>query len=178
MHYKKSNYPLFIVAVLFVVGLLFPAAQQTAHAQEIIQNAPYTRSQVILATNKARATQHVSALTSNLALTRAAQSKANDMAKNDYFSHNTPTGTRFWDFIINAGYAYKNASENLAVKYTTVNAIMKAWLSSPSHRANMLGKQYTDVGVGISYGKRNGQYTWYVVEMMGSKLYKPLYSQI
>jgi len=122
---------------------------------------------LLAATNAARAKDNLSPLTANVELTAAAQSKAEDMLANGYWSHNSPTGKTPWYFIKNSGYSYSYAGENLARGFTSGDAVLQAWLASPSHRANVLDKDYTEVGMAVKTGYMNGQATTLVVAMYG-----------
>jgi hypothetical protein len=89
------------------------------------------------------------ALALNAQLDSAAQTKANDMAARDYWSHNTPDGKTPWTFIAAAGYQYQTAGENLAYGFGTAGDTITGWMNSPEHRANILNSSYRDVGFGI-----------------------------
>jgi hypothetical protein len=129
--------------------------------------AVYAKVLVTLA-NESRLTG--GALKENILLTLAAQSKANDMAKNGYFSHVTPTGKTPWQWITEAGYNYAYAGENLAVNFTESEDVNKAWLNSPSHRANIVNGKFTEIGIATAEGMYNGQKATYVVQMFGTPL--------
>lgn len=104
---------------------------------------------LLAATNQRRAQHGFAALAGNSQLGQAAQAKANDMATRNYWSHNTPDGVQPWVFISNAGYSYTRAGENLACGFNESGAVITGWFNSPSHRENMLGAEYKDVGFGI-----------------------------
>jgi len=90
------------------------------------------------------------ALMVNSTLNQSAQLKANDMAKNSYWSHNSPTGTTPWYWFNLAGYEYEKAGENLAKCYNNEDDAVDAWFNSPTHRGNILG-DYDQVGFGTTY---------------------------
>ncbi len=89
-------------------------------------------------------------LTTNTQLQQAAQAKALDMVKRDYWSHDTPDGQQPWYFINEAGYKYQLAGENLAYGFASANSVIKAWMNSPEHRDNLLSTSYSQVGFGIA----------------------------
>ena len=101
-------------------------------------------------------------------LTAAAQAKANDMATKGYFSHNGPDGREPWIWIQKAGYDYQYAGENLAIQFSDSIAVERAWLASPSHRANLLNEQFSEIGIATAYGTYQGQSTTFVVQMFGT----------
>lgn len=130
---------------------------------------PYTVMQIIEASNKERTTEHLTQLTVNKKLSIAAQRKADDMAKNSYFAHYSPTGVSPWDWLRGVEYNYVYAGENLAVHFTTIEKLMQAWMNSPSHRANIMNKHYLETGIGIAQGIRNGIPGWFVVQVFGTE---------
>lgn len=77
-----------------------------------------------------------------------ARVKACDMKENKYFAHNSPTYGRAADMLKTFGYSFKSVGENLA-HHATVLKSEAAFMSSASHRANILGSQWTKVGVGV-----------------------------
>jgi uncharacterized protein YkwD len=93
------------------------------------------------------------------------------MATRNYFSHDSPEGLASWDRAAAAGYG-RYVGENIALGYKDVPDIMSGWMSSPGHRANILGTQYTDIGVGFAYGWTDlgdgGSYQPYWTEVFGA----------
>ena len=118
-------------------------------------------------TNSARAKQNLPNLKENLQLNVAAENKARDMLTENYWAHDSPTGNTPWKFISEAGYEYALAGENLARGFTSTEDIMKAWLASPSHRANILEKKYTEVGFAVVTGQMDDKETILVVAEYG-----------
>jgi len=93
------------------------------------------------------------------------------MFKNKYFSHYSPTGISPWDWIDKSGYDYYYAGENLAMNFLDTEEVIKGWLNSPSHRENLLNKDYKDMGIAVVSGDFNneGINRILVVQMFGSK---------
>ena len=131
-------------------------------------NADISSEQLILLTNKERQSAGVGSLVINDKLTQAANEKANDMFEYDYWAHNSPTGKTPWTFIKSAGYSYVYAGENLARGFSTPEDVIRAWMASPDHRANMLSSNYRDVGFAVKVGKLNGEETVLIVEEFGN----------
>jgi cell division septation protein DedD len=100
-------------------------------------------------TNAQRVANGESGLGLNGQLNQAAQTKANDMAARNYWSHNTPDGQTPWTFFTAAGYSYQKAGENLAYGFATSSDTITGWMNSPEHRANILNASYQEVGFGI-----------------------------
>ena len=126
-----------------------------------------TVSNIINLTNQSRASYSLAALTENNLLDQAAQAKADDMLAKGYFAHTTPSGQTPWDFITKAGYNYLMAGENLAVNFTQAEDVETAWMNSPGHKANILNKNFEQIGIGISQGAFEGHNAIFVVQMFG-----------
>lgn len=123
---------------------------------------------VVDLTNTQRTEVALPALTRNPVLDAAATLKAQDMAKNSYFSHDSPTGVTPWHWFKEAGYPFVNAGENLAVYFNDSGEVVDAWMKSPTHRANIVGSQYREIGVGTAKGTYEGFDTVFVVQLFGT----------
>jgi hypothetical protein len=121
-------------------------------------------------TNSQRSSNGLNGLNVNLKLMNAAQAKADSMVSEGYFDHTAENGTTGWDYIINAGYSYESAGENLAASNEDDEAVINGWLNSPTHRANLLNSAYTDVGYGISFAGDYQNYSnvYYIVALYAS----------
>lgn len=91
-------------------------------------------------------------------LSKAARRHARDMARNNYFSHNSRNGASFLDRIKKTGYLRGArswmAGENLAWgsgRLSTPRATVRAWMNSPGHRANILTGRFEHIGIGIVF---------------------------
>lgn len=82
-------------------------------------------------------------------LTRLAEQQARVMAKRDKLDHNA--GGPFAQRMKSAGYAYKVGAENIGAGYHTLAEAFSGWRDSPPHRANMLLKGVTRVGIAAVY---------------------------
>lgn len=136
-----------------------------------------TTETVISLANAARTQNQLNELTPNGLLTRAAQNKANDMLARQYFSHNTPDGATPWTFIKDTGYSYITAGENLAIDFSEAESVQSAWMNSPGHRANILNKNFQEIGIGIAKGKFDGHDTTIVVQMFGTPIAQQVTTQ-
>ena len=58
------------------------------------------------------------------------------------------------------------AGENVAHGYTTAGTLLKAWMDSPGHRANILEPRYRQLGVGA---RKSDAGVWYVAQVFGRK---------
>ncbi len=90
----------------------------------------------------------MAALLENTALTVAAQRHCEDMAARGYFDHFTPEGRSPFDRMREAGFQGSAMGENLAFGHHTAEGVVRAWMGSIGHRANILSPSYTVIGVG------------------------------
>ncbi len=118
-------------------------------------------------TNARREDAGLEKLVLNPELTVAAEKKAQDMFKDGYWSHVAPDGTEPWDFILDVGYDYSYAGENLAKNFGNSRDVVDAWYNSPSHRENLLSKNYDEMGLAVVNGTLDGYQTTLVVQMFG-----------
>jgi len=127
-----------------------------------------TADRVIDLVNQARNQAGFKPLQENSKLSAAAENKAEDMIKNDYFAHNSPGGKTPWYWMDKSGYDYKYAGENLAMNFTSAEDEQKAWMKSESHKKNILNDNFREIGVAVKEGKIDGQSTTIVVQMFGA----------
>ncbi|MBQ3379688.1 MAG: hypothetical protein IJG50_07500 [Clostridia bacterium] len=107
-----------------------------------------TEREVVRLTNEIRASYGLAELSLNEDLSRVARSKAEDMAKYGYFSHESPTYGSPFDMMRAFGIEFVSAGENIAMGYKSAEAAVNAWMNSEGHRANILDPSYTEIGVG------------------------------
>ena len=79
-----------------------------------------------------------------------AQRHSRDMVSRNFFSHTNPDGEDPFDRLEEADIDYSAAAENIASGPKTGKEAYEAWLTSASHRRNMLNCRYTRQGVGRS----------------------------
>ncbi|WP_164986243.1 CAP domain-containing protein, partial [Streptomyces roseicoloratus] len=106
-------------------------------------------AQVIELANAERAKAGCGPLTEHTLLTRAAQGHSDDMAARDFFDHTNPDGADPGDRVTAAGYRWSTYGENIAMGQRTPADVMKAWMNSPGHRANILNCSFKEIGIGI-----------------------------
>jgi uncharacterized protein YkwD len=79
---------------------------------------------------------------------RVARNHSMDMATRKFFGHDNPEGLSVWDRLKNAGIWYASCAENVGRTLTVLNA-HRGFMESEGHRENILGKDYTHLGIGI-----------------------------
>ncbi|MDD5145867.1 MAG: CAP domain-containing protein [Candidatus Pacebacteria bacterium] len=130
--------------------------------------ADLTEVSLIELTNKNRESLGISTLTESQVLKTAAYLKAKDMLEKDYFSHSSPEGLTPWYWFKASGYNYKYAGENLAIGFLDSEEVNQAWLSSPSHKENILDPNYSEIGIAVLKGDFAGKETTIVVQFFGT----------
>lgn len=108
-------------------------------------------ARVVELTNQERAKAGCGPLRVDQRLVNAARAHSADMAAKGYFSHTSPSGETPWDRMKKAGYP-ASGGENIAMGYPTAEAVMKGWMNSSGHRANILNCGYKAIGVGVKTG--------------------------
>jgi len=114
-----------------------------------------TPSQVIALTNLERSKANVQLVKPNSLLSTAAQKKADSMIAAGVFEHyyeNEGDIVNPWQFILESGYDYFHAGENLGKDFTQSTTLVQAWMDSPTHRENLLNPDYTEIGVAVVQG--------------------------
>ncbi|ARV59548.1 hypothetical protein BZZ01_13725 [Nostocales cyanobacterium HT-58-2] len=106
--------------------------------------------QVIELTNQERAKNGLSPLKANAELNYTADKYAEEMSGRRVLSHTSPDGSQPWDRAEAVGYEAQMMGENIASGQRTPEEVVKAWMNSSGHRANILKPQYTDIGVGFN----------------------------
>jgi len=161
-HKWLSIYTLGLIVSQFAFGLAFYTGP--INTSEVILT-----SNIVHLSNVVRNQKGLQTLTENKALTTAAYDKLNDMFQKNYWDHKSPDGTEAWYFIKKEGYDYNRAGENLARGFTNANSVFNAWMSSPTHRANILESRYQDIGIAVGTGNFNGRSTTIIVQLFGTQ---------
>lgn len=124
---------------------------------------------VIQLVNIAREKEGLAPLSQSEALSKVANDKLNDMIEQHYFAHTSPSGKTPWHWFEREKYDYQFAGENLAINYTSAEEQQAAWMSSPTHRKNILNVDYKEIGVAFGAGEIDGKMSLLVVQEFGSR---------
>lgn len=84
-------------------------------------------------------------LTLNKTLCANAAVRAEEISRDDWFSHQRPDGTMCFTAVT---VDYMTCGENIAYGTRTASATVAAWMDSPGHRANILSDEFTQAGFG------------------------------
>jgi uncharacterized protein YkwD len=124
-----------------------PAVDVTAAADDLFDR-----------TNAARRAAGMTALARSVNLTAAAQLQADQMVKAGRMAHDLPDQpyptlkSRFSA----VQYQARAAGENIAEGQRAPVQVVTAWMDSSRHRANILSRDYTELGTGVA-AARNGR---------------------
>ena len=115
--------------------------------------------EVIRLVNVQRANNGLPQLTKNWEASRVARYKSQDMIDKNYFAHMSPTYGSPFTMMQNFGLRFSAAAENIAYGQRTASEVMNSWMNSPGHRANILNRSFTHIGVGAAKAS-NGTLYW------------------
>ena len=130
-----------------------------ADADSSATEEPRVRAATLCLLNAERTNAGLEPLKENARLRAAAVAHARDMVRQTYFAHESLNGKTFVDRIskaryVTSGYRW-SGGENLgwgAKGLATPRLIMRDWMNSDEHRANILKSKYKEVGIGIVLG--------------------------
>lgn len=123
---------------------------------------------IIALTNEVRRAVGVDYLVEDEKLNRAAFNKAQDMLVNEYFAHVGPDKRRLSSWLIDVGYNYAVAGENLAMGFSGAEDVMNGWIESKTHYANLVDPDFHEIGVGMASGYYNKHDTTFVAQYFGT----------
>ena len=125
--------------------------------------------QLFALTNEARTSQGLPALKYSNQLQFAAQNKGQYMLSQNCWAHFCGSKSP-WNFILDAGYSYEVAGENLAKGFLFSDGVVEGWRNSPTHWANIVKPEYDEVGFAVMNGSLENEETTLVVQMFGKRL--------
>ena len=153
-----------LLAVLVVAALAAPSAALAgdcpgADARPAADNLPQVAQTTLCLLNAERTAKGLSALSEQGQLTKASTDYSALMVSEHFFAHVSPEGSELTDRLTDVGYLGDPGSwivgENIAwgeSYLASPGEIVKAWMNSPPHRANILNGDYADIGLGIALG--------------------------
>lgn len=158
-----------VVALTSACALLAaPAAEARrcpgAHMRLTDGNAAKVRRATVCLVNRRRVEAGLRKVRLNRRLVKAATAHSQDMVAARYFAHDGPAGDTMLTRAFRCGYltgkehAY-GLAENLAVgrgRGGTAARIVRKWMRSPVHRANVLLERSRDAGIGLVRGRPSG----------------------
>jgi len=125
------------------------------------ERAEIVEHQVLLLTNQMRLDRRLGVLEPSEALAAIARRHSQDMLDRGYFDHCTPEGLHSADRIALGGLDFGATGENIYMVRDAARspaslaaAMVKGWMNSRDHRANILTPDYRVVGVGVIVAPR------------------------
>ena len=138
------------------------APDPSTRPPEVVVPATDTASEtVVLRTNVERRKVGLPELGRSNQLMRAAQLSADQMAAALTMAHELPRARypTMDDRLEAVGYRYRAAGENVAEGYPSAASVVAGWMTSPGHRANVVSRNYYEMGGAVATGK-NGRRFW------------------
>ena len=148
--YEHGNDVWVVVATPFVV----PGAK----------DADAVSRRVLALVNEARATPRKCGRTTFAAapplkmaalLESAAHIQATDMATHNFFEHTGSDGSHPADRVTRVGYRWRTVGENIAAGMRDADGVVRGWLGSPGHCANIMGAQFQEMGVAYAVDRKS-----------------------
>ncbi|HEX8371928.1 MAG TPA: CAP domain-containing protein [Chthoniobacterales bacterium] len=170
----RCSFLLSLLVSAFVSGHVVAAdAGSTSRSRKPLNQALLSRL-VLEETNRYRASQGRGPVTAAASLTTAAQDHATAMAVDKFFAHKNPHDREqrtLGDRMQRVGLRSRICAENIALTYAEwdktgrtatvpkaaeytyralAKSVMQQWIKSPGHRKNLLGKPYSQMGIGFA----------------------------
>jgi uncharacterized protein YkwD len=145
----------------------------TIPASEISFDLPaeISPASVLAGMNRYRAEAGLPPLLEEPRLEAVANDRMRDMEDLAYWGHVAPDGRTPFLLYRPHGYTFSNAGENLARGFETTALLVKSWMESKGHRANIMSPVYRDCGVSVIDGATTGPATGKsIVVVFGSEL--------
>ena len=137
-----------------------PAKPKPPKPPEAKPNPNLSAEDAVLAlVNQERAGNKCNPLAIDSRLATAARKHSADMAARNYFEHDTPEGVDVATRVTNAGYKWSSVGENIAMGQKDAASVMRSWMNSPGHRANILNCGYRHIGIGLAYRGKTPYWT-------------------
>lgn len=164
-HLLRNAISALIVPVLVAVALL-SAATGPARNAEALDNEEASFLTII---NDYRAQNGLGPLVIDERLNGVARWMATDLASNNYFSHTDSLGRDPFARMDQLGYAVNTwRGENLVAGTMVATESFRMWRDSEGHRANMLGPNYTAIGIARAYDA-SSSFGWYWATEFGGE---------
>jgi len=155
-----------LIALIFVKAVFSYSGLQFA---SILEGVPvFAKEEIVSQTNTLRSFLGLEKFKESAILDQAASQKLQDMISSQYFAHTSPSGISPWHWIEKNNYNYTYAGENLAIGFLTAKDTVNAWANSPSHRQNLLNRNFKEMGVAVAPAKIQDSEGFLVVQLFGT----------
>lgn len=157
-HLARNIISALVAPLIIAVALVSSVATAPASRAEALDGEEAAFLSIL---NDYRAQNGLGPLVIDERLNTVARWMANDLAANNYFSHTDSLGRDPFDRMDQLGYAVNTwRGENLVAGTEGSGQAFQMWRDSEGHRANMLGANYTAVGIARAYGA-SSDFGWY-----------------
>jgi uncharacterized protein YkwD len=161
---RRLLLPAPLIAVLAALAMVPATADarscRGADAAPGTVKASTTRSATLCLLNRQRRRHHLPRLHASASLRGLARAYAARMIAQRFFDHTAPDGTTFLQRLAASRYAHRahhgyTGGENIGYgnqAMETPRGMVRAWMDSPPHRANILNRTFRDIGIGVVRG--------------------------
>jgi uncharacterized protein YkwD len=139
-------------------SLTAAAQQEVSPAQVSTSAAAPFQQQVLALINENRRRGGCGSLTLDRRLIQAAFGHAADMARRDYFAHESPNGDGPGERVADAGFQWSRYGENIARGPSSAYEVVDGWMHSPEHRENIMDCRFREMGIGLAFGSDKESY--------------------
>lgn len=148
MHILSERIRLIAAFAALFLGIVIPG---TGHAATASLDG-ISKESVVAEINRYRLESGLSPLRADERLDAAAADRIVDMERVGYWGHQCPEGHSPFVVLFDQDYRHRTAGENLAAGFETTSVLVRSWMESPGHRANILSSDYSDIGVAMIDG--------------------------
>ncbi len=173
----KSILPKIEIPVSKTINFVKDAEKEISNPPPLISKEKYSNSILTISgvlkwTNYNRNQNgSLPSLNENKMLNEIANDRLADMFSKQYFEHISPKGVGASDIAKKGGYEFITIGENIALgNFKNDEALVKAWMDSPGHRANILNSRYSEIGIAAKKGIYDGNETWIAVQIFALPL--------
>lgn len=146
-----------LLLLLTCTSLLVRTAPAQNPAPEPDVHLSLEEKTLLQLTNEARKKEGLPELKVNAKLMKAARDHSANMAKQEKMAHELDD-KKPADRLKDVGYLFGHLGENVAFGQQTPAEAMDTWMKSDDHRANILGKDYIDIGLGAAKSSKGTLY--------------------
>jgi uncharacterized protein YkwD len=159
---RTERRPRRLLAYGFGAALLLPGGALRACTPTPAPPAASSQADCVAITNNERAAAGLPALSVSGALEQAAAGHSSYQASRNRMTHTGSGGSSAGNRITAAGYRFRTWGENVAAGYPNCSEVMRGWMNSSGHRANILNGAFTQIGVAAATSS-NGTIYWTMV---------------
>lgn len=146
-----------VVAGLLFLGLIFGLVRADDKNKSSYELSKEEKTLLTL-TNDERTKEELRPLEPHPLLMQIAREHSANMARQGKMTHKLD-GKGPAERAKGAGYRYARIGENVAWSQGgTLKEILKGWMNSPAHRANIMNKDYREIGLGVAENDKGEKY--------------------